>query len=99
MINTIRRLIVDWKFRARRLFISLFSGEVPLKDGSFFIVNNDGSWRRWYNKDRIIHNENGPAAESIRRTREYYINGIHIPQLDGKKIYGKGKVAKYASLV
>jgi hypothetical protein len=50
-----------------------------------------------------LHREDGPAIEFIGESSgdypKYYINGINIPQLDGKRIYGKENLIKYLILI
>jgi hypothetical protein len=46
-----------------------------------------------------LHREDGPAIEWFNGDTAYYIDGIHIPQLDNKHIYGKEKLAKLLILL
>lgn len=64
-------------------------------DGPAVVYDNgDKSW--WVNGWR--HRDDGPAIEWSDRI-EYWINGKHIPQLNGKKIYGKENLAKLLMLL
>lgn len=57
----------------------------------------DKKVKRWYYEGKL-HRDDGPAIEYQGDTR-YFIHGVHIPELDNKKIYGKKKLAKYLLLI
>jgi hypothetical protein len=72
--------------------------------GKPFYIKDINNWYKpikiWYNKYGELHNPDGPAVEYKNGTAtEYWINGKRIFQLDGKRIYGKNKIEKYAMLI
>jgi hypothetical protein len=59
---------------------------------------NDGTVF-WYSGTNMYHRDDGPAIEYKDGRTQYWINGVHIPQLDNKHIYGKDKLAKCLLLI
>ena len=74
------------------------NGKYHREDGLPAVEYADGD-KFWY-LNGLLHRENGPAVEIIDDgITEYWINAVHITQLDNQKIYGKENLAKYLLLL
>ena len=51
--------------------------------------------REWY-KDRVLHNENGPAVENEDGSVEYWIKGKHLTEAEFIIFFENNRYKKYS---